>query len=79
MARIWQKIEGDGHICHWWQHLDGRKISAMTEILTTAIAIIALLVGFAALVVFSRRDAFAAPGTGYRPSDELGPFDLRRR
>jgi hypothetical protein len=51
----------------------------MTEILTTATAIVALLVGFAALVVFSRRDAFAAPGTGYRPSDELGTFGFRRR
>jgi hypothetical protein len=51
----------------------------MTEMLTTATAIVALLVGFAALVVFSRRDAFAAPGTGYRPSDELGTFGFRRR
>jgi hypothetical protein len=51
----------------------------MTEILTIAIAIVALLVGFAALALFSRGDAFAAPGTGYRPSDELGTFGFRRR
>ena len=51
----------------------------MTEILTTAIAIVALLVGVAALVLFASRDAFAAPGTGYRPSDELGRFGFRRR
>jgi hypothetical protein len=51
----------------------------MTEILTTAIAIVALLAGFAALVLFARRDSFAAPGTGYRPADELGSFGFRRR
>ena len=51
----------------------------MTEILTTTIALIALFVGFAALVVFARRDTFAGPGTGYQPSDELGPLAFRRR
>jgi hypothetical protein len=51
----------------------------MTEILITAIAIVALLVGLAALVSFARKDAFAGPGTGYQPSDELGPLAFRRR
>jgi hypothetical protein len=51
----------------------------MTEILSTTVALLALLVGFAALVGFVRHDRFAAPGTGYRPSDELGPLAFRRR
>jgi hypothetical protein len=54
-------------------------ITAMTEMLITTIAIVALLVGLAALVLFARRDSFAGPGTAYRPSDELGPFASRRR
>jgi len=51
----------------------------MTEILTTALTLLALLVAFTALIVFARRDAFAGPGTGYQPSDELGPLAFRRR
>ncbi|MBW8750766.1 MAG: hypothetical protein JF565_04995 [Propionibacteriales bacterium] len=51
----------------------------MTEIITTATALLALLAGLAALVLFARHDSFAAPGTGYRPSDELGTFGFRRR
>ena len=51
----------------------------MTEILITALAVLALLVGFAALVTFARHDRFAAPGTGHQPSDELGPLAFRRR
>ena len=51
----------------------------MTEMLINTTAIVALLVGFAALVLLARHDAFAAPGTGYRPSDELGRFGFRRR
>jgi hypothetical protein len=51
----------------------------MTEILSTAAVLVALLAALGALVLFARRDAFAAPGTGYRPSDELGTFCARRR
>lgn len=51
----------------------------MTETLITAIALITLLVGLAALVRFARKDSFAAPGTGYVPRDELGPLAFRRR
>jgi hypothetical protein len=50
-----------------------------TEILSTAIALIALFVGLAALIHFARKDAFAAPGTGYVARDELGPLSFRRR
>lgn len=51
----------------------------MTEILTSVLALVALLAGFAALVHLARRDTFAGPGTGYKPSDELGPLAFRRR
>lgn len=51
----------------------------MTEILTTALTLLALLVGFAALVLFARRDSFAGPGTGHQQSDELGTLTFRRR
>lgn len=54
-------------------------ITAMTEMLIATTALIALLVGFAALVVLARRDSFAGPGTAYRPADELGPYGFRRR
>jgi hypothetical protein len=51
----------------------------MTEILTTALAVLALVAGLAALVHYARRDSFAGPGTGHRPSDELGVLAYRRR
>lgn len=51
----------------------------MTDILINAIALVALLVGLAALIRYARGDAFAGPGTGYRPSDELGELSFRRR
>jgi hypothetical protein len=76
---MWQKIEGRGQICHWWQYSDERRITAMTEMLVTATAVVALLVGMAALVLYVRNDSFAGPGTAYRPSDELGPLASRRR
>jgi hypothetical protein len=79
VAQLWQEIEGKGHFCHWWQDSNQRRITAMTDILTTAIAVVALLAGFAALILFTRRDSFAGPGTGYQPSDELGPLAFRRR
>lgn len=76
---MWQEIEDMRHTCHWWQERDQRRITAMTEILTAALALVALLVGLAALVRFARRDCFAGPGTGHQPADELGPLALRRR
>jgi hypothetical protein len=51
----------------------------MTEMIVTATAVVALLVGLAALVLYVRNDSFAGPGTAYRPSDELGPLASRRR
>lgn len=51
----------------------------MSEILITTAAVVALLVGLAALVVLVRRDGFAGPGQGYLPHDELGPLSFRRR
>jgi hypothetical protein len=51
----------------------------MTEMLITATALLVMLAGLAALVLFARGDSFAGPGTAHRPSDELGPFDFRRR
>jgi len=79
VPRIWQKIEGTGQICHWWQDSDERRIAAMNEILIATTFLIALLAGLAALVHFARADSFAGPGTAYRPHDELGSFGLRRR
>lgn len=51
----------------------------MTEMLTTATLLLALLLGLAALIRYARRDAFAGPGTGHRAADELGPLSFRRR
>jgi hypothetical protein len=51
----------------------------MTEILISALALLALVAGLGALVHFARTDSFAGPGTGYQPSDELGPLAFRRR
>jgi hypothetical protein len=79
VARIWQEIEGSRHICHWWQESNERRITAMTEMLTTTALLLALLLGLAALIRYARRDAFAAPGTGHRAADELGPLSFRRR
>ncbi|WP_457111142.1 hypothetical protein [Marmoricola sp. URHA0025 HA25] len=51
----------------------------MTTTLITLTALIALLAGLVALVLFARGDSFAGPGTAYRHTDELGPFGFRRR
>jgi hypothetical protein len=76
---MWQEIEDGGHICHCWQEMNERRITAMTEILTTIFAAVALLAALATLVRFARHDSFAAPGTGYQPRDEFGPLASRRR
>jgi hypothetical protein len=76
---MWQEIEDTGHICHWWQESDPRRITAMTDTLLTALTVAVLLAGLAGLVRFARHDGFAAPGTGYQHRDELGPFTVRRR
>ncbi len=31
MAPGWQKINEPWHHCHWWRHLDRRRITAMFE------------------------------------------------
>jgi hypothetical protein len=76
---MWQEIEGEGLSCHWWREHKERRITAMTEILTSVLVLVVLLAGLAALIHLARTDSFAGPGTGYRPSDELGPLTNRRR
>jgi hypothetical protein len=76
---MWQLIEGSGHICHWWQECDLRRITAMTDVLIPSLTLLALLAGLVALIRFARNDGFAAPGTGFEPHDELGPLGHRRR
>ena len=51
----------------------------MSEIVTSAIAIIVMVSGLVSLVVFVRRDNFAGPGTGHVPTDELGAVVRGRR
>ena len=51
----------------------------MTEILMSTLVLVPLLAGFVALILYARQDSFAGPGTGYQPSDELGPLAYRRR
>ncbi|WP_183407137.1 hypothetical protein [Nocardioides marmorisolisilvae] len=51
----------------------------MNEIITSAIAIIAMVSGLVSLVVFVRRDNFAGPGTGYTDVDDLGAVVRGRR
>lgn len=51
----------------------------MDAILITTTFLIGLVLALAALIHFARHDSFAGPGTGYRPSDELGPLASRRR
>jgi hypothetical protein len=59
--------------------MNQRRITAMTEFLTTVLVLAALLAGFAALVRYARTDRFAGPGTGHTQADELGPLAYRRR
>jgi hypothetical protein len=54
-------------------------ITAMTEMLINATALLALLLGLAALVHLARKDTFAGPGTAHQRRDELGPLTFRRR
>jgi hypothetical protein len=79
VAQIWQEIEVVRRSCHWWQERIERRITAMTQILLTVLALGVLATGLLALIHFARTDTFAGPGTGYRPCDELGPLVNRRR
>lgn len=51
----------------------------MNEILTSALALVVLVSGLVALIVFVRRDSFAGPGTGHVALDELGGVVRGRR
>jgi hypothetical protein len=42
MAQEWQKIDGAGQICHWWQDQEQRRISAMD---TTTALILLMVIG----------------------------------
>jgi hypothetical protein len=56
--------------------------TAMTEILSDALAVVLLPGGLLALVRYARRDVFAGPGIGHDPGMEPGALDLaglRRR
>jgi hypothetical protein len=75
----WQFIDEACHLCHWWQDHSENRITAMTELITTAIVLVALVAAVVALVRFARHDSFAGPGTGAVPHDELGPFTFSRR
>ena len=51
----------------------------MNEIITSAIAVIAMISGLVALIVFVRNDRFAGPGTGHVTPDDLGAVVRGRR
>jgi hypothetical protein len=44
---IWQDFDLGGQFRHWWQELDGRRLSAMT----TAIIVLLLVAGIVALSI----------------------------
>jgi hypothetical protein len=50
----------------------------MDAILITALFLLGLAGGLAALVRFARHDSFAGPGTGHQERDELGLLAFRR-
>jgi hypothetical protein len=79
---MWQKIDARRRSCHWWPKPHERRITAMTEILSDALAVVLLPGGLLALVRYARRDVFAGPGIGHDPGMEPGALDLaglRRR
>ena len=51
----------------------------MNEIITSAIAIVVMVSGLVALIVFTRNDRFAGPGTGHVDADDLGAVVRGRR
>lgn len=51
----------------------------MNEMLTFAIAVVVMVSGLVALIVFARHDRFAGPGTGHITTDELGAVVRGRR
>jgi len=54
-------------------------ISAMNEMISILLTVAIMLAALATLIRFARHDRFAAPGTGFQPSDEFGPLRDRRR
>jgi hypothetical protein len=53
---MWRKIDVRRLLCHWWQVLDERMITAMDII----IGIIALTIMFAALYAWASHDGLQA-------------------
>ena len=57
MHPVWQKSDGQRHIGHSWQHVDGRSVTAMS--------LLALLVLLAAVVLIAVAVALAVRNDGY--------------
>ena len=74
---IWQKINVGCHSCHSWQDHSGSMITAMTTI-ALIIALTAVVVGFAGLVSYARRDHFAGGHNRAVRRDDLGHTDAAR-
>jgi hypothetical protein len=70
----WQEINQHCHSCHWWQQCFGRRLTAMTTLLT--ILITAAVIGL--LVNYARHDHFAGAALRADDHDELGPVEARR-
>jgi len=74
---IWQKINVGCHSCHSWQDHGESMITAMTTI-ALLIALTAIVVGFAGLVSYARRDHFAGSHNEAAHRDDLGHTDAAR-
>ena len=60
MALVWQKVDGDRHSCHWWQEINGSKLTAMTTFLAASVLLL-LLVGISLLLERSLRRTTGLP------------------
>jgi hypothetical protein len=81
---MWQEIEGRWHVCHWWQHLAGSMITAMTLLILLPLAVAAALA--IALVLHGLSTIVKGDGYGRRSGRRTPPlshvpdqFDPRSR
>jgi hypothetical protein len=81
LAQIWQEIDASRHPCHWWQHSQRRRITAMALLIFILMAAALTGVGWAALYLheYVNNDGYGRPSAQHAPprSHPRDPFEPR--
>jgi hypothetical protein len=75
LTRIWQKIDASRHPCHWWQHSQQRRITAMALLIIILMAAALTGIGWAAKHFYEYVDK---DGYGRSPAQHTPPRSHHR-